>query len=52
MKKVIIPVLAAVVLTSCGASKTSTETSGSSVVSLKYTIKRFSLLIKKLKQKI
>lgn len=49
MKKVIIPVLAAVVLTSCGASKTSTETSGSSVVSPTIYNKAFQSAYKEIK---
>ncbi|WEK70691.1 MAG: M28 family metallopeptidase [Candidatus Chryseobacterium colombiense] len=49
MKKVIIPVLAAVVLTSCGASKTSMETSGSSIVSPTIYNKAFQSAYKEIK---
>lgn len=49
MKKLIIPVLAAVLLTSCGASKVSTEKSGTSVVSPKTYNKAFQTAYKEIK---
>lgn len=49
MKKLIIPLLAAVFLASCGASKVSTETSGSSVISPKTYNKAFQTAYKEIK---
>ncbi|MCA6066249.1 M28 family metallopeptidase [Chryseobacterium sp. RG1] len=49
MKKLIIPVLAAVLLTSCGVSKVSTETSGTSVISPKTYNKAFQTAYKEIK---
>lgn len=49
MRKLIIPLLAAVLLTSCGASKVSKETSGSSVSSSKTYNKAFQSAYKEIK---